>query len=387
MNDLRRPSPGEIPAFEVPLHVGHPNIGDRASFLRRVEDAFDRAWLSNDGKYLRELEMRLAELLGVRHCIVVCNGTVALEIMARACGLSGEVIVPSFTFVATAHSLEWMGMTPVFCDVDPTTHNLDPTRVEALINERTTGIMGVHVWGRPCAVEALQEIADRHGLSLVFDAAHALACSHNGRMIGGFGRAECFSFHATKFFNTFEGGAITTDDDDVAEQCRLLRNFGFDAPDHTVSAGTNGKMNEICAAMGLTNLEALDAVVSTNESNYRAYARGLELVPGIDLVDYPETERSNYQYVVIEVDAERAGITRDDLCDALFEHNVLARRYFYPGCHMMEPYRSRELRAPLPETERLTTRTLSLPTGTAVGPQEIAGICAIIAGEVAGACA
>jgi len=380
MSDPSSPAvSGGSPIFEHPLHVGRPNVGDRATFLARVEDALDRVWLSNDGPYVRELEAHIEQLLGVRHCIAVCSGTVALQIMAEACGLTGEVIVPSFTFVATAHALEWQGVTPVFCDVDPRTHNIDPARVEDLITERTTGILGVHVWGRPCDVEALQAIADRHGLVLAFDAAHALACSHNGRMIGNFGAAESFSFHATKFFNTFEGGAITTNDDEVAARCRLARNFGFDGPDHVVSVGINGKMNEVCAAMGLTNLEALSTFIEVNTRNYRAYAEGLEAIPGVDLIQYSQAEQSNYQYVVIEVDEGRAGLTRDQLHAILTAENVLARRYFYPGCHAMVPYCSRPLRASLPQTERLTGRTLSLPTGTGVDVNDIRVICQLIA--------
>jgi len=376
---------GGRPAFERPLHVGRPNVGDRQALHARIDAALDRTWLSNDGQLLREFEARMAEYLGVKHFLAVCNGTVALQIMIHACGLTGEVIIPSFTFIATAHALEWQNVEPVFCDIDPRTHNMDPGKVEALITDRTTAIMGVHVWGRPSAIDELQEIADRRGLILVFDAAHALGCAHGGRMLGNFGRAECFSFHATKFFNTFEGGAIATNDDVIAERCRLMRNFGFDGPDHVVSLGINGKMNEACAAMALTNLDSLAEFIATNARNHVAYAAGLAAVPGVTLAPYPEGEASNYQYVVIEVDDEVAGITRDQLHAVLAAENVLARKYFYPGCHMMEPYCSRPLRAPLPETERLTGRVLSLPTGTAVGAHEIRVICGVIASAVAGA--
>lgn len=369
---------GGQPTFGERLHVGRPNIGDRSAFLARVDEMMDRVWLSNDGPLLREFEARLAERLGVRHCIAVCNGTVALQIMAGACGLTGEVIMPSFTFIATAHALEWQGVTPVFCDIDPRTHNIDPTLVESLITDRTTGILGVHVWGRPCDVGALEEIAARHGLVVAFDAAHALGCSHGGRMIGNFGAAECFSFHATKFFNTFEGGAITTNDDEVAARCRLMRNFGFDGPDNVISVGLNGKMTEVCAAMGLTNLESLDSFIEVNTRNHHAYCAGLEHVPGVNVIAFDPAERSNYQYVVVEIDEAEAGLSRDDLQAVLTAENVLARRYFYPGCHSMVPYVSRPLRAPLPNTEWLTGRALSLPTGTAVDEHDIAMICDVV---------
>ncbi len=364
--------------FVAALHVGRPNIGDRARFAQRIEVMLDRRWLTNNGAYVRELESRLAGVLGVRHCIAVCNGTTALQIMAKACGLGGEVIMPSFTFVATAHALEWQGVTPVFCDIDPATHNIDPTKVEELITSETSAILGVHVWGRSCDVEALERVAVRHGLSLCFDAAHAFACSSAGRMIGGGGVAEAFSFHATKFFNTLEGGAITTNNDEVAARCRRMRDFGFTGVDRVESLGINGKMNEASAAMGLTNLEALQTFIDANERNHRLYRFGLEGIPGLTLAQYPQGERCNFQYVVMEVDETACGLSRDELQAVLRAENVLARRYFFPGCHRMPPYRDRVLRAPLPETERLAGRTLALPTGTAVSAQDIAAVCRVI---------
>jgi dTDP-4-amino-4,6-dideoxygalactose transaminase len=371
---------GGSPAFAGLLHVGRPNIANREALLARINDLLDRRWLTNHGPYVEEFEGRVAEFLGVRHCIAMCNGTVALEITSRALGLRDEVIVPSFTFVATAHALQWQEITPVFCDVDPTSHNLDPAKVEALITPRTTGIVGVHVWGRPCAIEALEEIAGRRGLKLMFDAAHAFGNSHRGRMIGNFGQAEVLSFHATKFFNTFEGGAVTTNDDELAARIRLMKNFGFAGYDHVIYVGTNGKMSEISAAMGLTGLESLEEFVAANRRNYGAYRAGLEGLPGLQLIVYDEGERNNYQYVVVEVDEATAGLSRDDLVRVLQAENVLARRYFYPGCHQMEPYRSYFPHAGLllPETERLAQRVMSLPTGTAVGPEEVAAICALI---------
>src|SRR5215216_6976868 len=218
---------GARPLFEVPLHVGRPNIGDRERLLERFNDILDRRWLSNGGPCVQELERTIEKLLGVKHCVTMCNATIALDIASRALGLQGEVIIPSFTFIATAHALQWQGVTPVFCDVDPQTHNLDPKRIQELITPRTTGILGVHVWGRPCAVEELTEIAHRHRLKLMYDAAHAFGCSYQGKMVGNFGELEVFSFHATKFFNTFEGGAVVTNNDELAARIRLMTNFGF----------------------------------------------------------------------------------------------------------------------------------------------------------------
>jgi dTDP-4-amino-4,6-dideoxygalactose transaminase len=371
---------GGTPAFDEKLHVGRPNIGDRQRFLELVNDILDQRWLTNNGPYVRELERRIADLLGVKHCVAMCNATVALEITIRAMELNGEVIVPSMTFIATAHALQWQEITPVFCDIDPNTYNIDPNRIEDLITPRTTGIIGVHLWGRACNVERLAEIAERHSLGLLYDAAHAFGCSHQGRMIGSFGRAEVFSFHATKFFNTLEGGAVVTNDDDLAVKMRLMKNFGFSGYDNVIYIGTNGKMNEMSAAMGLTLLENLDELVATNRRNYRQYQKELDSIPGIKQVTYDETERCNYQYIVLEIDEAVTSVSRDELVDILSAENIMARRYFYPGCHRMEPYRSYFPHAGLllPETERVVQRVVSLPTGTAIGPDEISKICQII---------
>ena len=361
------------PAFSQQLHVGRPNIGNRQRLIERIEDALERRWLTNRGPYVREFEEKIAQVVGVKHCIAMCNATVALEIAIRALGLRGEVIVPSFTFVATAHALQWQEITPVFCDVDPLTHNIDPERIEDMITPRTTGIIGVHVWGRSCNIDALTEISQRRNLKLLFDAAHEFDCSYQGKMIGNFGNAEVFSFHATKFFNTFEGGAVVTNDDELANRIRLMQNFGFAGTDKVIYVGTNGKMNEISAAMGLTSLESLEEFVEINYQNYKLYQQALMGVPGVSLINYDEQEKCNYQYVILEINETTSGINRDQIAEILWAENVLARRYFYPGCHQMEPYRSYFPNAGLllPETNKLSQKVLSLPTGTAVGTNEI----------------
>lgn len=371
---------GATPAFSEKLHVGRPNIGVEERFFERAREIFARRWFTNLGTAVREFEERLKELLGVRHCIPMCNATVALEIATRALGLKGEVIVPSFTFVATAHALQWQEITPVFCDVDPETHNIDPAKLERLITPRTSGIIGVHVWGRPCPIEELEAVAKRRNLVLMFDAAHAFACSHKGQMIGNFGRAEVFSFHATKFMNTFEGGAVATNDDELAARIRLMKNFGFSGMDNVIYIGTNGKMNELSAAMGLTGLESLEDFIGVNQRNHARYLSELHGIPGLKLTQFDSSERCNYQYVALEIDAVEFGLHRDDLLAALRAENILARRYFYPGVHQMEPYRSYYPNAGLllGETERLCGRILSLPTGTSISEEEIDRICALI---------
>jgi dTDP-4-amino-4,6-dideoxygalactose transaminase len=371
---------GGKPTFSEPLHVGRPNIGNRDRLLERINDILDRRWLTNRGPYVREFEQKVSDFLGAKHCIAMCNGTVALEIAIRALELTSEVIVPSFTFIATAHALQWQEITPIFCDIDPETHNVHPPSVENLITPRTTGIIGVHLWGRPCDIDALTDIAERHHLKLLFDAAHAFGCSYNGKMIGNFGDAEIFSFHATKFFNTFEGGAIVTNNDELAAKIRLMKNFGFAGLDNVIYIGTNGKMNEVCAAMGLTGLESLEEFISINYRNYTYYKRDLEGIPGVHPITFPQRHRSNYQYIILEIDDSVTGISRDLMVEILRAENILARRYFYPGCHRMEPYRSHFplVHLHLPHTERLIHRVLSLPTGTAVGNEEISKISQII---------
>jgi dTDP-4-amino-4,6-dideoxygalactose transaminase len=375
---------GGSPAFAEPRHVGLPNLGDRERFMRRVEGIFDRRWLTNNGPLVTEFEEAVASLTGTRHCVATCNGTLALEIAIRATELRGEVITTPFTFVATAHALQWQGITPIFCDIDPRTHNLDPTLVERLITSRTSGILGVHVWGRPCAVDALSEIADRHGLTLLFDAAHGFGSSHRGRMIGNYGAAEIFSFHATKYVNAFEGGAIVTNDDAVAERARLIRNFGFADYDRVSALGTNGKMSEVSAAMGLTSLESRDRFTEVNHANFEAYRAGLDGIPGVEVMPYPDDELTTRQYVVIELD-DSAGLSRDDLHRVLWAENVLARRYFYPGCHRLPPYKATwsDAGVDLPQTDGVASRVLTLPTGTGVTSADIALITDVVSRAVA----
>ncbi len=369
-----------IPLFSEPLHVGRPNVGDRAALFSRITAMLDRRIFTNGGPLVQEFETRIAQLLNVRHCVVMCNATVALETVGSVLELKGEIIVPSFTFVASVHAFRWLGLTPVFADIDPATHNLDPRSVEGLITPRTSAIVGVHVWGRPCDTEALDLIAARHRIPVIYDAAHAFACSHRGRMIGGFGACEVLSFHATKFLNSFEGGAVTTNSEALAEKLRLARNFGFAGLDKVVSLGINGKMSEICAAMGLTSLDALDEIVAGNRRNYEAYRDEMATLPGLSLITYDPAEHNNYQYIVVELDAGAAGCSRDELLAVLRAENVLARRYFWPGCHRMEPYCTLQPQAGamLPATERLAGRILVLPTGEAVKSEAIRTIGQIL---------
>lgn len=371
---------GGPPLSSQPLMVGRPNIGSKAAFLEYVDGIFERRWLTNHGQLVGEFEARLAEFLGVRHVITVCNGTIALEIAIRALGLSGEVIVPSFTFVATAHALQWQQIKPVFADIDPVTHCLSPDSVRARITPKTSGIVGVHLWGTPCATDELAALADEYGLKLMYDAAHAFGCSQQGKMIGTFGECEVFSFHATKIFNTFEGGAICTNRDDLANTLRLMTNFGFAGFDNVVHLGTNGKMTEICAAMGLSNLDSLGDFVAISRDHHETYTRAFSDISGVRVFRYDKQTASNYQYVIVEIDATRFGMQRDDLYRLLHAENVIARRYFYPGCHRMQPYLELypNQDAYLPETNALSSRILAFPTGTQMNSSNILKIAELI---------
>jgi dTDP-4-amino-4,6-dideoxyglucose len=374
---------GGRPRFPEPLHVGRPNIGDRDRLFARLDRMLDTRWLSNGGPLVLEFEERIRQLTGARHALAVANATIGLELAARAAGLTGEVIVPAFTFVATPHALRWVGLRPVFADIDPVTFTIDVADAERRITEHTSGIVGVHVYGRACDTDGLAALASRHGLRLLYDAAHALGCSRDGRPIGGFGDAEVFSFHATKFVNAFEGGAITTDDDELAERLELMRNFGFSGYDATASEGTNGKMHEATAAMGLTSLDALPELVAVNRAHAARYAEGLAGVPGIRQVRHDLAGADNAQYVIIRVDAAESGLTRDQLQAVLVADNVLARRYFWPGCHRLEPYASESPSRSLPVTERIAAEVLSLPTGTAVSAEDVDGVVELIRAAVA----
>ena len=371
---------GGTPCFADPIHVGRPNLGNWDSFQARLRGIWERNWLTNDGPVVRELERTLADYLGVAHCVAVCNATVGLEITIQSLGLTGEVIVPSFTFIASAHSIRRLGLRPIFCDCDPATHQIDPASAARVITSRTSGILGVHLWGQACPVPELEELARSRGLSLMFDAAHAFGSSAYGQRIGGFGQAEVFSFHGTKFMNSFEGGAITTNDPALAVRLRLFRNFGFSGYDNVVHLGTNAKMSEVSAAMGLTSFESIDQFMARNRENQTRYRESLGSIPGIQFLACPDLQQINAQYVVAEIDPTQLGLSRDELQAVLQAENVLVRRYFHPGCHRMAAYLAEPESTPiaLPHTEAVSERVMLFPNGMAVDEEIIDQIDGII---------
>ncbi len=376
---------GDAPAFTEALLVGRPNISNRDAFLTRIETMLDSRQFTNMGPMVQHFETRVAEISEQRHAIATCNATVGLELAVSALGMSGEVIVPSFTFIASTHALWRQGIRPIFCDIDPATHCLDPEKVRAAITPQTTGILGVSLWGNYAGEAELRKIADDHGLAFLLDSAHSFGCMEARGGLDERCHAEVFSFHATKCLHALEGGAIVTSDDELAERLRLMVNFGFSGEDRVTYLGTNGKMSEASAAMGLTSLEAKDEVFAHNRENFLTYAKGLAPIPGIRLLTRNPNSAHNFQYIVAEVDAETTGISRNDIVSALRLENVLARRYFHPSCHRMEPYRSLfpDAGQVLPETEAVSDRVMVLPNGLAVQPPDIDILTSRIAAIVA----
>lgn len=375
---------GGPPEFDETVVVGRPQIGDRARLQQRWDQLLDSGWFTHNGPLVQEFERAVADAAGTAHCVLVTSATTALELLLDSAGITGEVIMPSMTFIATAHSARVRGIQPVFCEIDPATGCIDPDEVERLITSRTTAIAGVHLWGQPCAVDRLQKIAEANGLFLYFDAAQALGSTFEGTPIGGFGQAEVFSFHATKVVNSFEGGAVVTNDGELAEKIRIRHKFGMNAQGVVCREGTNAKMTEACAAMGLTSLEALGSSIQSNVDRHEDYRTHLAGTPGIEVVEFDPAHHSNHQYLIVKVDRTVNGLHRDTLLDLLRAENVLAQRYFSPCCHQLEPYRT-ENPVVLPRTEALAEQVIALPTGHAISADDVARISGLITLAVANA--
>lgn len=352
------------------LYVGCPNLGDKQVFLGWVDKIWKSKRLSNDGPIVQEFEKQVQQFLGVKHAVAVCNATTGLQILANAVfGDYSRVYVPSFTFAATVYALDWAGFVPDFVDIDLHTHNIKPP----------TGlphpIVATHLWGRPCDVEKLDFRFTDPITPVIYDAAHAFGCSYKGVKIGNFGDGEVFSFHATKFINSFEGGMITTNNDETAEKCKLLRNFGFEGYDNSTIAGINGKMSEVHAAMGLCSLAQFDRFVECNHNNYHEYVEKLWDIAALNIMRYSGSDTPNYQYIVLEVKRNR-----DKILEALWAEGIYARRYFYPGVHRMAHYKAMNIS--LPNTEALAEKVLVLPSGVSTTTKDIKHICSIIRKEI-----
>ncbi len=371
---------GAPPAFDRPLPVGQLYFSSWERYEEAFQGIFERQYYTEYGPLNRRLEEKLQQFLGVRHAICVTNATVGLMMVADAMGLSGKVILPGFTFIASAQSLSWAGLEPVFCDVNPDTHQLDLDQVDALIDKNVSAIMGVHLWGGACEPKALAELAGARGVQLYFDAAHAFGCEVDGVRIGNFGRAEVFSFHATKILSAAEGGCICTNDDELAARLRTMRSSaGADKPAE-VTRTVNGRMSEAQCAIALMSLEDFPANRQNNETLFRLYETRLAAIPGLHLVRPSGVNISNYQYLVCRVDESKFGLSRDLLIALLKAENVNARRYFYPGLHRSIPYAQDfpEYLDRLPNTDNLSASCIQLPIGALVSAHGVECICSIL---------
>lgn len=312
-----------------PIYVTQPYLPPLDEFVPYLEQIWENKWLTNGGPFHQELEQKLSEYLGVEHISLFTNGTLALVTALQALRITGEVITTPYSFVATAHSLLWNGVRPVFVDIHPLTFNLDPEKIEASITPQTTAILPVHVYGNPCDVEKINKIADRYGLKVVYDAAHAFGVNYKGESILKHGNLSILSFHATKVFNTFEGGAIICPDAKTKKRIDDLKNFGFADEVTVVAPGINGKMNEVQSAFGLLQLKYIDKAIERRRKIDDYYRKSLSSVPGISCPSLPADASSNYSYFPVLVEKEFS-LSRDGLYEKLRQHNVYARRYFYP---------------------------------------------------------
>ena len=345
-----------------------------------LKDIWQRRWITNNGHYHKELERALCEYLGVPFVSLFTNGTLPLITALQALRITGEVITTPFSFVATTHALWWNGIKPVFVDIDPETCNLDPEKIEAAITPRTTAIMPVHVYGRPCDTARIQEIADTYGLKVIYDAAHAFGVRVDGESVLKAGDLSTLSFHATKVYNTIEGGALVMHDEQTKRRIDYLKNFGFAGETTVVAPGINSKMDEVRAAYGLVNLRQVDRAIEARRHVADAYRTGLRGVRGIRFMDDLPGVRHNYAYFPVFVDEREYGMSRDELYFKMKEHNVLGRRYFYPLISTFSTYRGLGSAHPdnLPVATRMAEQVICLPMYYGLTDEQIERILSLI---------
>lgn len=365
---------GAKPAFERPLPVGQLYFPSWEKYEARFRDIFARQYYTNQGPLTQELERRLEAFFGVRHAICVTNATIGLIMAAESLGLKGKVVTPSFTFIATAQSLEWANLRPAFCDIDLRTHCVTPETIAPYLDEDVSAILAVNLWNGSCDPRTLEEFAAAHNLKLFFDSAHSFGCEVDGVPIGGFGDVEVFSFHATKVFSAAEGGCLTTNNDEIAKRLRNIRSSYGAGPPVPVVKTSNGRMSEAQAAVALISLEDFPAILARNERLFGLYRACLARAPGLRLLEPTNVSKTNHQYIVVDVEAETFGLTRDQLLRALKAENIVARRYFHPGAHRCMPWADRDSgkTAALPNTETLCERIMQFPTGALVSDEAVA---------------
>lgn len=343
--------------------VTQPLLPPLEEFVPYLEKIWESKWLTNNGRFHKQLEQALCEYLGVKHICLFSNGTLALITALQALRITGEVITTPFSFVATTHALWWNNIKPVFADIEPKTFNLDPAKVEAAITPNTTAIMPVHVYGNPCKLEAFQKIADTYNLKLIYDAAHAFGVEVNGNSVLNFGDLSILSFHATKVFNTFEGGAIVCHDEKMKRHIDDLKNFGFRGETTVIAPGINAKMNEIQAAFGLLQLKYIDEARVKRQAIAQTYREALAEINGITFLNDIQGIKHAYSYFPILIDKEKYGISRDELYEKLKTFNIFSRRYFYPLISNFPTYKGLKSAEPnnLPVANKISEKVLCLP--------------------------
>jgi dTDP-4-amino-4,6-dideoxygalactose transaminase len=368
---------GASPEFERPLPIGQLYFPSWDRYEAAFRSIFERQYYTNQGPLTDQLEEKLQNFLGVKHVICVANATIGLMMAAEAMGLTGKVILPAFTFIASAQSLSWTGLKPVFCDIDPTTQQLAVDQVASLIDSDVSAIMGVNLWGGSCNPRELSDLAAANGIDLYFDSAHAFGCKVDDIRIGNFGQMEVFSFHATKILSATEGGCISTNDDYLAARLRNIRSsYGAGHPVE-VTKTSNGRMSEAQAAIALMSLEDFSANQKNNQMLYRQYRKHIEHIPGLRVVEPSGVSFSNYQYMVCIVDESRFGISRDQLLALVKAENINARRYFFPGAHRTVPY-AEQSPASLPNTDDICASCIQFPIGALVTPEAVERICDVL---------
>ncbi len=366
--------------FNRPIHVTRPFLPSRGQFCEGLREIWESKWLTNNGPVVQRFADSLVQVAGTDNLSLFNNGTLALQIGLQAMEISGEVITTPFTFVATTHALYWNKIRPVFVDIEPDFYTLEPATVEAAITPRTSAILAVHVYGHPCRLEALTDIARRHNLRLIYDAAHAFGVTVKGKSIAQFGDLSMFSFHATKLFNSLEGGMLVYAEPHLKKTVDYLKNFGFENEVEVVMPGTNAKMNELQALMGEMVLQHLPEIINTRRSISHRYQESLSAVPGIRLVPpLPPGVGYNYAYMPIEVDPAEFGMSRDELYETLKQYNVFTRRYFYPLICDFACYRNVTVTDPLTVARAVADRILTLPIYYDLALADVDRICDLIA--------
>lgn len=363
-----------------PIYVTRPALPPLDEFISSLQKMWDSKWLTNNGPFHQELEIKLCAYLGVKHISLFANGTLALVTALQALRITGEVITTPYSFVASTHSLWWNKIKPVFVDIDPASFNLDPSKIEAAITPHTTAILPVHVYGNPCDVQRIKEIADTYGLKVIYDACHTFGVTLKGIPVLNFGDLSVMSFHATKVYTTFEGGAIVCHDAATKKRIDNLKNFGFVGETTVVTPGINAKMNEFQAALGLLQLKYIDEAIEKRKKIAERYRACLKGIAGLTyLEDFPGV-RHCYPYFPILLDKDRFGKTRDAVYEELKKHNIYGRRYFYPLISQFPTYRGLESAQPgkMPVAEKMTEEVLCLPIFSELELGKVDAICRLI---------